>query len=130
MAGAQCIPGIQTYDLAQAPAHTIALDRISDLFRNGEADPDRAGVSAVTRLQDEVAAGTLIPPAAARKSARCPRRSIAITTALRPSDSGAQAFAAAGTARGDDLFFFFCGRSTVAMRARKPWRRLRTSLLG
>ncbi len=53
MAGAQCIPGIQTHDLAQAPAHTIALDRISDLFRNGEADPERAGVSAVTRLQDE-----------------------------------------------------------------------------
>ncbi len=61
MTGAKRIPGIQPDNLSQTPAHTIALDGISDLLGNGEAYSDRAGLSPITRLQDKCSGRDLHP---------------------------------------------------------------------
>lgn len=61
MTGAKCIPGIQPDNLAKTPAHTVALDGISDLLGNGKAYSYRAGLSPITRLQDKCSGRDLHP---------------------------------------------------------------------
>ena len=61
MAGAKRCCGRKPNHFAQAPPHAVALHRIADLTRHGEADPDRsafpvaglAAFGALPRLQDE-----------------------------------------------------------------------------
>jgi hypothetical protein len=53
MAGRKTSGRRQPHDLLQAAPHAIALDGLSDLPRNGEADAYRTTVSSLTRLQYE-----------------------------------------------------------------------------
>ena len=118
MSWAQCIPGFQPHDLAQAPAHTVALDRISDFFRNGEADPDRTGFSPVTRLQDQSGGRNLDSARSGQKVRSLPEALHCHHDGLAAAGLSAQALAAAGTARGDDLAAADSGHAgTEAMAA-------------
>jgi hypothetical protein len=48
---AQTLGCDKSYDLAQATAHAIALDRPSNLLRHREADSRRTAIAAITGLQ-------------------------------------------------------------------------------
>ena len=93
---------LQPDDFAQPPPDPVPLDRVADLLRDGKADAHRALIAPVARLQHEPAAETL-PPAAARKSARRFKRSIAGIGDPTAAGSGAQPLAAAGATRRDHL---------------------------
>ena len=111
------------HDFPQPPPHPIALDRIADLLRHREPDPRWAIVGARAGLQHE----------------RRPRGSGTRRGAekVRPLP---QFFHGSGQLAGGQALRRFRPRvrralSTlrpplVAMRLRKPWRRLRTNLLG
>ena len=73
----------------------------ADLFRHGEADAYRAVVAALARLQHETPSPEpCVPPAAARKSARCLNRSMeANVAAFIATASGAEPLASAPAPR-------------------------------
>src|SRR3954465_6456301 len=104
----------------EAPLHPVAPPRAADLLRDGDSEP-HVGilVAAVADEQDEAGHGR--PAAAIRREEIGPAGKDRVGPAaqadsvLRP-----RARRAASTLR----------PPTVAVRARKPWRRLRTRLLG
>ena len=118
-------PGGRTlYDILEPPPHPIALDCRADLLRHGETDADRAIVGSPKRLQHESGGCDLATASRCQKIGPPPQslhgnpppggRRQALSR-LRP-----RARRAATTLR----------PPVVAIRARKPCRRLRTNLLG
>ena len=112
------------HDFTQAPANPVSLDRRTDLTRHSEADAHGSAIPPLANLQHEGGCGCLgsacgsqeIPavPQSLHGDAGLPRETHALSR-LRPRERRA-----ATTLR----------PPLVAMRARKPCRRLRTSLLG
>jgi hypothetical protein len=128
--------------LAQAPPYAVAFHGIADLLRYCKSDPRRSGFGAPERLQDK--------GACRRSRASCcglgsgpkvtsafqPLHEIDIRTDLNRIGTGARLCAA----RSAQALNFLRPRARraartlrppfVAIRVRKPWRRLRTNLLG
>ncbi len=106
MSGTKCRFRFQPHHFAQPPAHAIALDRIADLFRNRESDPDRATVAAIARLQNESCRRDLDPARGCDEIRSFPE---ALHRGRRPdgaewaAGSSAQTLATARAARSDDL---------------------------
>ncbi len=117
-----------SHRLAQTPAHPVTLYRASGLFGDGEADPwgGIGCVRAETGLQGEQGCRSAAPFGGREKIAALEKS--AESRLKRGFGQKAQA----------ESFLRPCLRRlartlrppTVAMRERKPWRRLRTSLLG
>jgi len=113
-------PGIgEPYDFPQPAAHPVTLDGVPDLFGNCEANAEHARIRTFTQLQDEPRGRRLLPAGRGQKVSPLPqslhRGVCQALKRLRP-----RARRAESTRR----------PPVVAMRVRKPWRRLRTSLLG
>ena len=119
---------------AQAALGAVAGHRIADLAAGGEADAQLclAQVSGVAQVSRVMAPSTRrIPRAARRKSARFFRRStwsrgVRLSRPGRPPGVQAESFLRPRARRRVRTL----RPPAVAMRERKPWRRLRTSLLG
>jgi hypothetical protein len=108
MAGADRSASREPYRRSQPAANTIALHRISDFPRDGESDPGRFVVLAMTRLQDE--GGTPhLDSGCGIQEISTPAHSLHRGTPA--VTSGAQALAAAGAALGDDLAAAFGGHA-------------------
>jgi hypothetical protein len=137
----QASHGRQPHHLAQAAANTVAFHGVAHLARNREADARTARITAPARLQHERAAGR----------PRSRRGSPKVRPALQPLHGNTRlgntrlGKARPGEARLERTRARYalsrlrpCARRAattlrpplVAMRARKPWRRLRTNLLG
>jgi hypothetical protein len=112
------------HDFAQSPPYAIPLDRIADLLRHRKADPWRSCVDTRPSLQYECRRGG---PGARRGAEK-----------IRPLP---QSFHGSGQRyEARQALSRFRPRArralstlrppVVADRLRKPWRRLRTSLLG
>jgi hypothetical protein len=122
----QASRGREPDDFTQAAPHAIALHRIADLARHRKADARPGRVGARPRLQHERADG--------RPQSR--GGSPKVRPALQPFHDKARF----GRARARHALSRLRPRARraattlrpplVAMRARKPWRRLRTNLLG
>jgi len=128
--------------LAQAPPYAVAFHGIADPLGYRESDPRRPSFSAVERLQDEGACRRSRAPCGGLGSG--PK----VTSAFQPlhetdirtdlSNSGRRAESrAARSAQALNLLRPRARRAArtlrppfVAIRVRKPWRRLRTNLLG
>jgi hypothetical protein len=128
-------------EFAQAPPHAVALHGTADLLGDCKADPRLPGLGALARLQDKGAcrrsrasrgslrSGTKVTPAFQ------PLHETDIRTVLIEIGTGAPI-----AARPAQALNFLRPRARraartlrpplVAMRVRKPWRRLRTNLLG
>ena len=148
--------GRKPHHFPQAAPHPVALHGIADLARHGKADPDRptcltvySVVSARCRAcRTKAPAGALAACAAARKSVRRFNRSMdaawlrlwwrfglrsAPDCVIDPRNESAPPRKPYALS-----FLRPCARRRartlrpplVAMRVRKPWRRLRTNLLG
>jgi hypothetical protein len=128
--------GCQPHHLAQAAANTVAFHSVAHLARHREADARTVRIAAPARLQHERAAG--------RPRSRC--GSPKVRPALQPLHGNTRlGKARLGKTRFERARACYalsrlrpCARRAattlrpplVAMRARKPWRRLRTNLLG
>ena len=150
MAGAKRVRRGEPDELAQAAAHPVALDRIADLFADGETNPRLTDLCPVLCLQDKTAgmsSHTIGSRARSGSLANGPK----VTPAFQPlhcSDFGmtgfeketfANAMQPKYRARRQALSLLrprarraakTLRPPLLAIRARKPWRRLRTSLLG
>jgi hypothetical protein len=118
------LAGRKPHHFAQPPPYAIALHCITDLSRNREADPHRTILSAPPRLYHE-GSSRRPHPARRRTEIRPARQSLhdkAATAAIDHALSRLRPRArrAASTLR----------PPLVAIRVRKPCRRLRTNLLG
>jgi hypothetical protein len=116
----------QAYNLAQASADAIAFNGIADFPRDSKSDPRRAWFGAAPGLQHEARRRDPgsgcgfqkirpLPQSLHRDEAGTGPPRIQALRRLRPRERRA-----ATTLR----------PALVAIRARKPWRRLRTILLG
>jgi hypothetical protein len=110
------------HHFSQASPDPVALDRRTNFPGNRETEAGRALISTIARLKQERLGRSLFPPGSSNELRASPqplewprRRPGQALSLLRP-----RARRAASTRR----------PPFVAMRARKPWRRLRTSLLG
>ena len=149
MAGAKRVRRGEPDELAQAAAHPVALDRIADLFADGETNPRLTDLCPVLCLQDKTAgmsSHTIGSRARSGSLANGPK----VTPAFQPlhcSDFGMTGFErivckryAMKTEAVVQALSLLRPRARraaktlrpplLAIRARKPWRRLRTSLLG
>jgi hypothetical protein len=135
-------------ELAQATPHPIAFNSVADLFADGETNPRRAGRGPRACLQDKGAG--MSPRALLRPLPGSLGNGPKVTPAFQPlhcSDFGMTAFSRTvrkcnrntGACRAQALSLLRpCARRAaktlrpplLAIRVRKPWRRLRTSLLG
>jgi hypothetical protein len=130
------------YQLAQTPPHAVALHRVADLLGDRKSDSWRSGFGAQARLQDESACrracascgslggGPKVTPAFQ------PLHETDIRT-VRIEMGPARPGRAALSAQALNFLRPRARRAAktlrpplVAMRLRKPWRRLRTNLLG
>jgi hypothetical protein len=117
VAGAKRRSGGEPHHFAEPPAHAVAHDRIADLARHGEANPDGSGVvlGALAGLQEE---------AAGRRSCAF-RGSLEIRAALQPFHWLGLALAAilGSTTAGST------SKSACGTRTRAPTKSLSTQLL-
>jgi hypothetical protein len=143
MTGAQRGGRSQPDQFAQAAPHPVALDRVADLFAYCKANTRRTGLFPRAGLQDEAAGmRSRVAPGSLGNGPK-------VTPAFQPlhcSDFGVTAFdrlqryaTEHRTCRAQALNLLrprarraakTLRPPLLAMRARKPWRRLRTSLLG
>jgi len=107
-------------ELAKAPLHPVAHDRAADLLRNGDAEADR-GIAVLARPDQQDEAGRRRAPARiGGEIVRPPGE------ASEPGRRYADSFLRPRPRRAAITL----RPPTVAIRARKPCRRLRTRLLG
>jgi hypothetical protein len=141
---------------AQAPPHAVALDGIADLFGDCKSDPRRPGLGAPSRLQDKCACrgsrascGSLgsrpkitsafqplhetdiMGPTSRDRHSERPIFGLILFEQDRRPDRAARSAQALNFLRPRARRAAKTLRPPlVAMRVRKPWRRLRTNLLG
>jgi hypothetical protein len=116
----------QSDDFAQTAADPIAFDRIADPLRNRKPDARLATIFTCARLQDECRCGNSDPGSGRQKIRPLPQPFHGKTSA-RAADQYQALSRLRPRAR---RAFKTLRPPIVAMRARKPCRRLRTSLLG
>ncbi len=124
-AGRRTSPQQQPRGFPQAPPGAVAHHGVADLLGDRKAQPGRRIVVAQQGLQDQAGRGCLAPPGGHAQE-------------LRPAPEMRRAGPANGHRRYAESFFRPLARRlaitlrppTVSMRARKPCRRLRTSLDG
>ena len=122
MTGPQSSRGRKPHDFAQPPPHPIALDRVADLLRHGEADPHGAG------LRRARAPAARRPPWSPWRLGGGQEIG-ALPQSLHGRCAGVQVRRSAACGPGAPLAITL-RPPLVAIRARNPCRRLRTSLLG